>query len=250
MKIDLSGRVALVTGGSRGIGRACALALAGAGADVMIAYRSAEAAAAAVKAEIETLGRRAEICQADVTQTEQVDALFALVSDRFGRLDILVNNAGVIADALIGVLEADDWDRVVDTNLKGTFLCTRAALPWMMPRRSGKIVNLGSVASLRTRRGQAAYAAAKGGVVAFTRASAAELAAKGIQVNAVLPGIIVTEMSSRIRRQAEAELLAATPAGRFGTPEEVANLVVFLCSDAAAYITGQAVAVDGGISVA
>jgi 3-oxoacyl-[acyl-carrier protein] reductase len=248
--VSLDGKLALVTGASRGIGRATALALASAGADVVVNHRRSAEAATAVHDAIEALGRNAWVVQADVASAEDVSALFERVAAIRGRLDILVNNAGLARDALLGSLELSDWNAVVGVNLGGTFLCSRAALPLMLPHGSGKIVNVASVAALRANRGQAAYAAAKGGVVAFTRACAVELARKGIQVNAVLPGMVETEMSARVRRNAGDELLAAIPARRFGTAEEVAGLVTFLASSHADYITGQAVVIDGGASVA
>ena len=247
--IDLSGQVALVTGASRGIGRAIALALAQAGADLVLNYRRATAEAESLAGEIGTLGRRADLAAADVSQPEAVEALFQVVQDRFGRLDILVNNAGIVKDQLLGGMSLPDWDQVLGVNLRGAFLCTRSAVALMMPRQSGKIVNLGSVAALRNSRGQANYAAAKGGLLAFTRACAVELAPKGIQVNAVVPGMIETDMSARVRRRAGDQLLQAIPAGRFGLPEEVARVAVFLASPWSAYLTGQAIVVDGGMSV-
>jgi 3-oxoacyl-[acyl-carrier protein] reductase len=247
MNIDLTGQVALVTGGGRGIGRAAALALARAGAEVVVSFNRSAAAAAEVVALVEGLGRRAEAVRADVARPEEVESLFGRLRSAFAGLDILVNNAGVTRDSLVGTLEVEDWDRVQEVNLRGPFLCTRAALPLMLPRGRGKIVNLASVAALRPGPGQAGYAAAKGGLVAFTRACAVELAPKGIQVNAVLPGIVVTEMSARLRRRAGEELLAAIPAGRFGQPEEIASVVLFLASAHADYLTGQAIVVDGGL---
>jgi len=250
MTIDLTGKVALVTGGSRGIGRSCVELLARAGADVIVNYRSSEASAAAAVAPISAAGRRAQAIRADVSAADEVEALFAEVRAAWGSLDILVNNAGIIADALVAAMEPAEWDRVIEVNLRGAFLCTRAAMPLMLPRHAGKIINVASVSALRGGRGQANYAAAKGGLVAFTRACATELAPKGIQVNAVLPGMITTEMSARARKRGGDRLLEAIPSGRFGSPEEVAQAVLFLASPLADYITGQALAVDGGMAIA
>jgi 3-oxoacyl-[acyl-carrier protein] reductase len=249
MTIDLSGKLALVTGASRGIGRACALALAGAGAEVVVNDRD-PASAAEISDAVRGLGRGAEVIAADIASPPDVERLFAQVSRRCGKLDILVNNAGVIRDALVGALTVSDWDAVLATNLRGPFLCTQAALPLMFPHHAGKIVNIASVAALRSVAGQANYAAAKGGLVAFTHACAVELAPKGIQVNAVLPGIITTRMSARARQRGGQRLLEAIPAGRFGTVEDVANAVLFLASPLADYIPGQTLVVDGGMTVA
>jgi 3-oxoacyl-[acyl-carrier protein] reductase len=249
-KIDLAGKLALVTGGSRGIGRATCERLAAAGADVVVNYRASESDATATVAAIASAGGHARAIRADVSSAAEVEALFAEVQARWGALDVLVNNAGVIADALVAAMEPGEWDRVLEVDLRGAFLCTRAALPLMLPRHAGKIVNVGSVAAVRGGRGQSNYAAAKGGLVAFTRACAVELAPKGIQVNAVLPGMIETEMSARVRRRGGERLLAAIPAGRFGSAEEVAQVIAFLASPLADYVTGQALGVDGGMGVA
>jgi 3-oxoacyl-[acyl-carrier protein] reductase len=250
MTVDLAGMVAVVTGGGRGIGRSCCESLARAGAAVVVSFRSSEGGAVATTEAINAAGGRARAVRADVTSTEQVEALFDGVRAAFGSLDILVNNAGVIADTLVAAMEPGEWDRVLEVNLRGAFLCTRAAVPLMLPRHAGTIVNIASVAALRGGRGQANYAAAKGGLVAFTRACAVELAPKGIRVNAVLPGVIETDMSARVRKREGERLLGAIPAGRFGSVDEVADAVVFLASPRAAYITGQALAVDGGMAVA
>jgi 3-oxoacyl-[acyl-carrier protein] reductase len=249
MKIDLTDKVALVTGSSRGIGRSCALALASAGAHVVVNYSRSQAAAEETARAIEDLGRRTLAVRADVSEPDHVDVLFAELRNSFGRLDILVNNAGVIRDGLVGALDVEDWDRVMEVNLRGPFLCTRAALPFMVPQRHGKIVNIASVAALKPGPGQANYAASKGGLSAFTRSCAAELATRGIQVNVVLPGLVVTEMSSRLRKRGGRELMDAIPAGRFAEPEDVAPTVVFLASAQADYITGQELVVDGGLSL-
>lgn len=250
MRIDLTNKTALVTGASRGIGRACALSLARAGADLVINYYRSAAEAESLAAEVSALGRRALVIMADVGQPGEVEKMFLQIHKELRFLDILVNNAGIIRDNLVGGLTDQDWDRVLNTSLKGAFLCTRAAIPLMLPRHAGKIVNMASVAALRSSRGQANYAAAKGGLVAFTRACAAELAAKGIQINAVLPGMILTDMSARVRKRGGEQLLATIPAGRYGQPEEVAQLVTFLVSPLADYLTGQSIAIDGGMSIA
>jgi 3-oxoacyl-[acyl-carrier protein] reductase len=250
VKIDLTEKIALVTGASRGIGRACVLSLAQAGADIIINFNRSEADAESLAEQITTIGRRALVIKADVSQPEAVEQMFLKIRKEMGFLDILVNNAGIIRDNLVGGLSDQDWDRVLDTSLKGAFLCTRGAIPLMLPRHAGKIVNMASVSALRGGRGQANYAAAKGGLTAFTRACAAELAPKGIQVNAVLPGMIITDMSTRVRKRGGDRLLEAIPAGRFGEPEEVSRLVTFLVSPLADYLTGQSIAVDGGLSIA
>jgi len=250
MKIDLAGRIALVTGGSRGIGRETSLRLAQAGAQVVINYHTSRDEAEKLRDEIVGNGGTAEIFQADVSVALEVERLFMFMKDRYQGLDILVNNAGIIRDNLLLAMELPEWEQVVRLNLTGAFLCTRAAAELMLVRHAGKIINMASISSIKGGRGQVNYAAAKGGLVSFSRACAIELAGKGIQVNAVLPGVITTDMTTRVRKRAGEAILKGIPQGRFGTPADVANLVVFLASDCADYITGQSIVIDGGFSVA
>jgi 3-oxoacyl-[acyl-carrier protein] reductase len=250
MKIDLVGRIALVTGGSRGIGRETSIRLAQAGAQVVINYHKSRDEAEKLRDEIVGNGGSAEIFQADVSVALEVERLFMFIRDRYQGLDILVNNAGIIRDNLLLAMELPEWEQVVGLNLTGAFLCTRAAAELMLVRHAGKIINMASISSIKGGRGQVNYAAAKGGLVSFSRACAVELAGKGIQVNAVLPGVITTDMTTRVRKRAGEAILKGIPQGRFGTPADVANLVVFLASDLADYITGQSIVIDGGFSVA
>jgi len=249
MQFDLKGRVALITGGSRGIGRETSLLLAQAGAEVIINYHKSKEKAEGLLEEILRQGAMAEIIQADISKPEEVKGLFEQVRKRWNRLDILVNNAGAIRDNLLLSTELSDWDKILDLNLRGAFLCTRYAAEMMLPNHSGKIVNIASTGAIKGGRGQTNYAASKGGLVAFSRACAVELSGKGIQVNAVLPGMILTDMSTRIRKRAGEEILGSIPCGRFGEPREVAYLILFLASSLSDYITGQAIPVDGGFSI-
>jgi 3-oxoacyl-[acyl-carrier protein] reductase len=241
----LEGKVALVTGASRGIGRAIAESLAAAGATTVVNYaRSAEAAAAVVDA-IQAAGGRAWAHGADVAEEEQVEAMVKAVLEREGRLDVLVNNAGITRDGLLMRMKTADWRSVIDLNLTGVFLCTRAVSRAMLKARSGRIVNITSVVGLMGNPGQANYSAAKAGVIGLTRSTAAEFASRGITVNAVAPGFIATEMTRDLDTE---KILAAIPLGRLGEPADVAGVVRFLAADpAAAYITGQVIAVDGGM---
>jgi 3-oxoacyl-[acyl-carrier protein] reductase len=248
MKTDLGGKVALVTGGGRGIGRACCLALARLGATVIINYRRSREAAEALEKEIVGEGLGARAYQADVSDPAAVDGMFRFLAQEHRRLDILVNNAGIVQDTLLLSMTIQDWVSVQATNLTGAFLCTRHAVEMMLRQGGGRIVNIASASADVGGRGQTNYAAAKGGLVAFSRAGAVELARKGIRINAVLPGIIETDMSLPVRQRASAKLLERIPARRFGRVEEVADLVAFLVSDASDYIVGQAIAVDGGLS--
>jgi len=250
MKIDLAGRIALVTGGSRGIGRETSLRLAEAGAQVVINYHKSRDEAEKLRDEIVGSGGSAELFQADISVAMDVERLFMFMKDQHQGIDILVNNAGIIRDNLLLAMELPEWEQVIRLNLTGAFLCTRAAAELMLVRHAGKIINMASISSIKGGRGQVNYAAAKGGLVSFTRACAVELAGKGIQVNAVLPGVITTDMTTRVRKRAGEAILKGIPQGRFGTPADVANLVVFLASDLADYITGQSIVIDGGFSVA
>jgi 3-oxoacyl-[acyl-carrier protein] reductase len=249
MKLDLSGKTALVTGGARGIGASISRTLGTAGVKVVINYNKSGDRAEKLRDELCSEGFESQIFQADVSEPAQVDRLFQFIRSYSGHLDILVNNAGVIRDTLLLTMSVADWDKVHDVNLRGVFLTTRMAAELMVPRHCGKMINIASVSGIRSGRGQTNYASAKGGLISFSRACAIELAPKGIQVNAVLPGFIETEMSVRARRRAGESVLDRIPAQRFGKPQEVANLVLFLASELSDYITGQAIPVDGGLSV-
>ncbi len=247
MNIDLSGRVALVTGGGRGIGRAITTTLAAAGAAVVVNYHSNAAAAEETVAAVRALDGRAGAIQANVGQAGDVERLVKTTLESYGRLDILVNNAGITRDALLLRMKEEEFDQVLQTNLRGVYLCTRAVLRTMIKQRSGRIINIASVVGLVGNVGQANYAAAKAGIIGFTRATAREVASRSITVNAVAPGFIETEMTGDLGEAASKAILATIPLGRFGQPQDVANLVAFLASEASGYITGQTLAVDGGM---
>ena len=245
----LSGRVALVTGASRGIGRATALRLASDGAKVALNFASNVAKAEEVKREIEAAGSEAMLLQGDVSKLDVVTALVQKTIDTWGRLDILVNNAGIARDNLLLKMSEDDFDKVIATNLKGVFNCTKAVTKIMMKQRGGRIVNMSSVVALRGNVSQANYAAAKAGIIGLTKSAARELASRGVTVNAVAPGFIDTDMTAALSEKVKEVLLKEIPAGRMGTPEDVANAVAFLVSDQAAYITGQVLSVNGGLAM-
>lgn len=244
----LRDRVAIVTGASRGIGRAIAMTLAESGAKVVVNYASSSEAAQQVASEITAHGGGAIALQADVSKALQVDALLNAVMEKWNRVDILVNNAGITRDTLLLRMKPEDWQAVIDLNLTGVFLCTRAVSKVMLKQRAGRIINIASVAGQMGNPGQANYSAAKAGVIGFTKTVAKELAPRGITVNAVAPGFIATDMTSNIKAE---EILKYIPLGRYGQPEEVAGMVRFLAADpAAAYITGQVFNVDGGMVMA
>jgi 3-oxoacyl-[acyl-carrier protein] reductase len=245
--IDLSGKSAVVTGGSRGIGRAIAIRLATQGADVAFSYRGNEAAAKETAAAIEALGRKALPVQADVSDPESADALIKAALAAFGKIDILVNNAGVTRDDLIMRMSLDDWRTVLETNLFGAFYAIKAVTRPMLKAKGGRIVNITSVSGQAGQTGQANYSSAKAGLIGLTKATARELASRGITCNAVAPGFVLTELTQDLPENLQAQLTERTPLGRFGTVEEIADAVAFLVSDEAAFITGQVLAVDGGL---
>jgi 3-oxoacyl-[acyl-carrier protein] reductase len=244
----LKGKVAVVTGASRGIGKAAALALASQGAKVVINYaRSSDAAEATVR-EINEVGGEAIALQADVSQSDEVDRLIKASLDKFGRIDVLVNNAGITKDTLLLRMKPEQWQAVIDLNLTGVFLCTKAVSKTMLKQRSGRIINIASVAGQMGNPGQANYSAAKAGVIGFTKTVAKELANRGVTVNAVAPGFIETDMTEDLKSD---DIIKFIPLGRYGKPEEVAGTIRFLAADpAAAYITGQVFNVDGGMVMA
>ena len=245
---DLSGKTALVTGGSRGLGRAIALALAGQGADLAINYRGNAAAADEVAGQIIGLGRRAITIQGDTSEgREACEAMVKEALDGLGRIDILVNNAGITRDNLIMRMDAEEWDAVIDTNLSGPFWMTRAIARPMLKARSGRIINMSSAAGRMGNAGQANYAAAKAGLIGLTKTTARELASRGITCNAIAPGLITTDLTADLPEAATEALKGMTPLGYIGTVEDVAAAAVYLASDEARYVTGQVLGVDGGI---
>lgn len=242
----LTGKTAIVTGASRGIGAAIARKLCEAGANVALCSRSAEAVAA-IADTLNSEGYTAISTAADISKKGDVEALIKMVQDRFSQIDILVNNAGITRDTLLMRLKDEDWEAVLQTNLTGTMYCTRAVLRPMIRQRSGRIINISSVIGVMGNAGQASYAAAKAGIIGFTKTIAREVGARGITVNAIAPGFITTDMTAQIPEQHQKQLLELIPLRSFGNPEDVADAVCFLASDAARYITGQTLHVDGGM---
>ena len=240
--MTLDGKVALVTGASRGIGRAIALDLANNGAQVAINYLTSGPAAE----EVAGLTKGIPV-QADVSDPQAVETMLKTVLDRWGRIDILVNNAGVNKDNLVMRMSDEEWDKIIRTSLSSAFYCSRAALRPMLRQRWGRIVNLSSIIGVRGNAGQANYAAAKAGLIGFTKSLAREVASRNITVNALAPGWIETDMVAAVPENLRKEALARVPAGRFGTPEDVAGIASFLCTDSAGYITGQVIGIDGGM---
>jgi 3-oxoacyl-[acyl-carrier protein] reductase len=249
--IDLSGKVALVTGGSRGVGRAICIRFGELGARVAVNYHSNETAAQEVVAAIKAMGKGGDAIavQGDVSKTDEAQKVVKATTDVFGRLDILVNNAGTTRDNLLALMKEDDWDYIINTNLKSVFNMSKAALRAMMRQKYGRIVNIASVAGVAGNPGQTNYSASKAGMIGFTKAMAKEYGSKGITVNAVAPGFIPTDLTNPLPQDIKDQMVKLTPLGRWGTVEDVSGVVAFFASDAAAYVTGQVLRVDGGLIV-
>lgn len=245
--MSLSGKTAIVTGGSRGIGKAIALKLAEKGANIVVNYTSSPDKAMEVVEQIKEMGREALAIKADVSKEEDVSSLVKEVGKQFSSIDILINNAGITRDTLLIRMKDEDWDRVIDVNLKGTYLCTKLVAKKMMKQRSGKIVNITSVVGIIGNAGQANYSASKAGVIGLTKSSAKELASRGVNVNAVAPGFIHSDMTDKLSDEVVENYAKNIPLGKMGNPEDVANAVAFLCSEEASYLTGQVLNVDGGM---
>lgn len=249
MSLSLEGKTALVTGGSRGIGRSIALTLADYGADVAITYRSSTDAANEVKEEIEAKGRQAKAVQADAVNFDSAEEVIGAITDDWEKLDILVNNAGITKDNLILRMSEEQWDQVIDTNLKSIFNYSKAVAKPMMRNRGGSIINISSVVGLSGNAGQSNYAASKAGIIGFTKSYAKELASRNIRANVVAPGYITTEMTDELNEDVLEAIKQETPLNRAGDAEEVANTVLFLASDLSSYITGETIRVDGGMAM-
>ena len=245
--MGLVGKTAVVTGGSRGIGRAICIELAKQGANVVVNYSGSEEQAKQVVSQIEELGAKAVAVQANVADSDAVDSMMKQAIEVFGTLDILVNNAGITRDNLLMRMKEQEWDDVVDTNLKGVFLCTKAVTRQMMKQRAGRIINISSIVGVAGNPGQANYVAAKAGVIGLTKTCAQELASRNILVNAIAPGFITTEMTDSLPEELKEAMLKQIPLAKLGQPEDVAKAVVFFASDHANYITGQTLHIDGGL---
>ncbi|WP_413365441.1 3-oxoacyl-[acyl-carrier-protein] reductase [Lysinibacillus sp. 3P01SB] len=243
----LTGKTAVVTGGSRGIGRAICIELAKQGANVVVNFSGSEAKAEEVVKEIEALGPKAIAVQANVADSTSVDSLMKQALETFGSIDILVNNAGITRDNLLMRMKEQEWDDVIDTNLKGVFLCTKAVTRPMMKQRAGRIINISSIVGVAGNPGQANYVAAKAGVIGLTKTTAQELASRNILVNAIAPGFITTEMTDALPEEIKETMLKQIPLAKLGQPEDIAKAVIFLASDSANYITGQTLHIDGGL---
>jgi 3-oxoacyl-[acyl-carrier protein] reductase len=245
--LNLAGKIALVTGASRGIGREIALELARQGANVAVNYSGSEAKANEVVDEIKTMGREAFAVKCDVSNAEEVAAMVKDTTSRFGRLDILVNNAGITRDNLLMRMKEEEWDDVLNINLKGVFLCTKAVTRQMMKQRIGRIINISSVVGVSGNPGQANYVAAKAGVIGLTKTTAKELASRNITVNVIAPGFITTDMTDKLTDELKTEMLKQIPLARLGEPKDIAKATAFLASDDAGYITGQTLNINGGM---
>ena len=245
--MNLKGKNALVTGGSRGIGKAIVLELAREGANVALTYISNEDRAKEVIGEVESYDVKGLAIKADVSKEEEVNNMIEIVNSELGGIDILVNNAGITKDNLLIRMKTEDWDDVINTNLKGVYLCTKAVVRGMMKKRYGKIVNIASVVGISGNAGQGNYSASKAGIIGFTKSIAKELGSRGININGVAPGFVETDMTNVLNEKIKEEMLNQIPLKRFARPEDIADVVVFLCSDKANYITGQIINVDGGM---
>ncbi|WP_163182840.1 3-oxoacyl-[acyl-carrier-protein] reductase [Neobacillus sedimentimangrovi] len=245
--MNLAGKIALVTGASRGIGREIALELARQGANVAVNFSGSEAKAGEVVDEIKSLGQDAFAIKCNVANSEEVAEMVKAVIDRFGRLDILVNNAGITRDNLLMRMKEEEWNDVININLKGVFLVTKAVTRQMMKQRSGRIINISSIVGVSGNVGQANYVAAKAGVIGLTKTTAKELASRNITVNAIAPGFITTDMTDKLPEDVRSEMLKQIPLARLGEPKDIAKAAAFLASDDAAYITGQTIHIDGGM---